>query len=96
MRKIAAMVGVSCIFKDGLRPDRKSIGSMTDGHIQALAALSGQGYLARRNEFLASAPPLSNYPFDLGHRDPRYRVQYLILMGWQRNADLFRQIEDRL
>lgn len=69
---------------------------MTDKHIQEMAVLTGQNYLARRNAFLASAPPLPEYPFGLTERDPHYRVQYLILRGWQQNAPLYHQMRERL
>ncbi len=96
LRKLAAMTGVLFISATACAQTGRSIDPVTDEHIQALAALTGQEYIARRNEFLASAPPLPDYPFDPGQRDPRYRVQYMILVGWQRNAGLYRQITDRI
>lgn len=67
----------------------------TDECIQALSTLTGRVYLARRNKFLAAAAPLPEYPFEPGRRDPRYRLQYLILAGWLRNADLYRRMRAR-
>lgn len=95
LRRLAAIVGVVFVPEAARAQTGRHIASVTDDDIQALAALTGQGYVARRDAFLASAPPLPHYPFDPGQRDPRYRVQYLILTGWQRNAELLRQIADR-
>ena len=67
-----------------------------EDEIRELSALKGPEYAARRDAFLASAPPLPEYPYGLADQDPRYRAQYLILRGWQQNADVHREIQERI
>lgn len=67
---------------------------MIEEQIQELSLLTGPDYVARRNAVLAQAPALPEYPDAMTQRDPLYRVQYLILRGHQRNAGLYRKIDD--
>lgn len=69
---------------------------MTQKMIQELSLLKGGQYLDLRNEFLNTAPPLPEYSKPLSEHDVRYRVQYMILHGWQNNAPLYNQINAEL
>lgn len=69
---------------------------VTQGKIQALSMLRGDEYTAARNDFLANAPTLPDYPDGAPEQDPRYRVQYMILQGWQQNARLYGEFEEIL
>lgn len=73
----------------------RNIDPMIEEKIHELAVLTGPEYIARRDEFLASAPALGDYPLGLTDRDPRFRTQYLILLGWQRHPEIFRAIKQR-
>lgn len=37
--------------------------------------------------------PLPDYPYALGDRDPAFRVQYQILLAWQRNRQIKRDMD---
>lgn len=66
---------------------------VTQDKIQALSMLRGDEYATARDEFLANAPTLPDYPNGAPEQDPRYRVQYMILQGWQQNARLYQEFE---
>ncbi|PTX55487.1 hypothetical protein C8N43_0126 [Litoreibacter ponti] len=69
---------------------------MTQKEIQELSGLMGAAYVERRNAFLRGADLLPNYDAALSDHDPRYRAQYLILRGWQKNAPLYNEIDAEL
>lgn len=69
---------------------------MNVDRIAALAALHGDAYETEKRAFLAEEEPLVDYPYELAQADPRFRVQYLILMGWQQHGDLYSKIEKEL
>lgn len=96
MKSLLALLGFFVLSLFAHAQNERTIDAMTDKHIQEIAKLTGQEYLLRRNEFLALAPLLPEYPFDTNERDPYYRVQYQILLGWQRHADLYQKMTERL
>ena len=69
---------------------------MNVDRIAALAALQGNVYETERRAFLAEEHALPAYPYALADADPRFRVQYLILRGWQQHGDLYAKIEQEL
>lgn len=90
-----------CLFIIGLAAggsaeSKKGINKMTMEQISKLAALKGPDYAAERNAFLSSTPSLPDYPYGLADQDPRFRVQYLILQGWQKNVGLYREMQARI
>lgn len=76
--------------------NKKGIDPMVEEQVRELSALSGSEYVTRRNEFLTTAPALPDYPFGLADQDPRFRVQYLILQGWQKNAGIQKEMQSRI
>ncbi|MFQ6550156.1 hypothetical protein AADZ90_019585 [Aestuariibius sp. 2305UL40-4] len=74
----------------------QGVAPMIEDEIRELSALKGSDYTTRRDAFLASAPQLPEYPYELADQDPRYRAQYLILRGWQQSPDVYREVQERI
>lgn len=93
LRTFIAVVGLLVV---ACTTSAEDIDQMTQEQIQYLSGLSGEPYIAQRNAFLENAAPLPEYNASLSDHDPRYRAQYLILQGWQNNAEFYNQIDAEL
>lgn len=94
LARLACLIGAVLISAVACADTKRSVDPMIEEQIQELSLLTGPDYVARRNAVLAQAPALPEYPDAMTQRDPLYRVQYLILRGHQRNAGLYRKIDD--
>lgn len=94
LARLACLIGAVLISAVACADIKRSVDPMIEEQIQELSLLTGPDYVARRNAVLAQAPVLPEYPYALTQQAPLYRAQYLILRGHQRNADLYRKIDD--
>lgn len=95
--RLSAMLFASVMFLlTACLTTAEEVNPMTQQQIQDLSALSGNTYIAARNDFLQSAALLPAFTAALSDADPRYRTQYLILQGWQKNSALYKQIDAEL